>query len=490
MEPQTGYIKAMVGGVDYAKSQYNIAAYGHRQPGSSFKPVIYTAALDSGLINENTRISDSPITLPGANGHNWTPHNDPGYIPSSEPKVWEAFAWSMNIPAVKVLRLVGVDTAIHYASIMGISSPLEPYLTLALGASAVTPLEMARMYSLIANQGALPTPEAIESITQSDGTVIEQDQPELETTSIRSDTLRQMGDMLRAVITDGTASKVFEDGNPPDAHGKTGTTQEHRDVWFDGYTSKLTCIVWAGHPSTDPVTGKPIYLPMHGEAFGATICAPIWKQFMIAANTVIAKQAAKEAAATKKTVTASSAAAKPKTPAAPVPTNATANPNVSSTSDAVYSADGKSVMVWVDDSTGMRASPNATGARQETFVPGSEPTTYADGSTATDTPPPARVTSSPTTETAPATSTSPPLESSVPLPSAPPTAPTPTPPVVHTNVVPSAAATPAEPKMVTVSICVESGMRATEWCPETIDKQFPANKIPKYCTLHKPPPGE
>jgi 1A family penicillin-binding protein len=483
MDQKTGYIKAMVGGISYQKSQFNIAADGRRQPGSSFKPVIYTAALDSGLISERETISNAPLTLPGANGKDWSPKDDPGPSPRN-PTALEAVAESLNIPAVRVLREVGVDTAIHYASMMGIKSPLAPYLTLALGSSAVTPLEMCRMYALIANQGQLPTPIAIEKIVQSDGTPLEEDQPELETTSISVNAFKQMDDMLRAVVTSdaGTAHNVFADGNPPDVRGKTGTTQEHRDVWFDGYTSKLTCVVWAGHPSKDERTGRPVYLPMTGVAFGATICAPIWKQFMVAANTILAAEAAREAAhkkpaapTTAAEAPAANSPASPSTSPTPLVEPASGSGQSAPPSDptADVSSDGKSVTVWVDDSSGLRATPNSAGSHQETFAAGMQPTTYADGSSVSSAVP--KTTHAKSDQSAPSSTTTT-------LPGSTPT--------YHAATVPSPSAPAAPAKMVTVTICVESGMRATEWCPETIDKQYPANKIPKYCTLHKPPPGE
>jgi len=494
MDQRTGYIKAMVGGLDYTKSQFNIAADGHRQPGSSFKPVIYTAALDSGLITENTTISNEPLSLPGANGKAWSPKNDPGVGSSTyRPTAKYAVQWSINRPAVRLLREVGVDTAIHYASMMGIKSPLEPYLTLALGSSAVTPLEMCRMYALIANQGELPTPTGVLKIVQSDGTPLEEDQPILETTSISVSALSQMGDMLRAVVTDGTASNVFRDNNPSDAHGKTGTTQEHRDVWFDGYTSKLTCVVWAGHPSIDPKSGKPVYLPMNGVAFGATICAPIWKQFMVSANSIMAAEAAREAALAKPAVAqAPPAVTTTQLTTAPLATatkttSTSTTPALSSAATdaddptAELSPDGKSVTVWIDDATGLRATPNATGAHQSVFVTGTEPMTYADGSAVTASP--AHTTSAKSaTSSATAPASAPTPTTATPAAPSQPAAKPAQPAVVTT--------TPAPPKMVTVTICVETGLRATEWCPETIEKQFPANQIPKYCTLHKPPPGE
>ena len=248
MEPQTGYIKAMVGGIDYDKSQYNITT-SPRQPGSSFKPVYYTAGLDSGVINESTEVLDGPISLPGGlDGKRWTPHNDNdryyGWVTTKT-----AIAQSLNCASVKVMEKVGLPTAIRYARMMGIHSPLDQVMSLALGSSGVSPLEMADVYATIDNGGLRPFPTPIEQITDDSGNVVEDNVPQLETTGISAGACAKMSDMLQAVVAyGGTAGPVLGDGSVPGAHGKTGTTQEHKDTWFDGYTKDLVTVVWAGHP--------------------------------------------------------------------------------------------------------------------------------------------------------------------------------------------------------------------------------------------------
>jgi penicillin-binding protein 1A len=482
MEAQTGYIKAMVGGLDYNKSQFNIAANGRRQPGSSFKPVYYTAALDSGIITEKTELLDAPISLPGANGTRWRPQDDDHYF-----RGWvtakEAIEQSLNVPSVKVMEKVGVDTAIRYARMMGVSSPLAPYYTLALGASAVTPLEMADVYATIDNGGERPIPTPIEQITDDTGQILEDDAPKLETTGISASACTQMSDMLRGVITEGTASLVFSDNNPPDAHGKTGTTQSHLDVWFDGYTKDLVTTVWAGHPSTDPNSRRPIYgIPMTHEAFGATICAPIWHDFMIQAEAIEKAEEAKEAALDKAktpvvvpaTPAAGSDSNQPDSTSGDSDTGSNANQNTTSPDQSLPNTADQSndddssdtTTVWIDNDTGQATTPNAPNSHPETFAKGYAPT------------PPA-------TNTNPAPAPTSPANGAQPSEPDQPASPVSSPPAK------SASSQPESPKLVTVTVCAESGMLATKWCPETITETFVAGTQPKkYCNIHKPPPGE
>ncbi|MDR3709664.1 MAG: PBP1A family penicillin-binding protein [Capsulimonadaceae bacterium] len=439
IDPHTGFIRAMVGGVDYSKSQFNIAADGRRQAGSSFKPIIYTAAIDSGLINQNTRILDAPVSYPGLTGV-WSPKNDDhrfrGWVTAKR-----ALALSINIAAVKVLKLVGPDTAIRYANMMGIKSPLAPYLTLALGASAVTPIEMAVAYSVIDTGGERPSPLSVKQITDTQGAILYSADPQVETTSIGKDALSQVKEMMRAVVTEGTASAILGDGSVAGACGKTGTTQSHYDVWFDGFTDDLVCTVWAGHPSKD-ARGRAIYgVPMNGEAFGATICAPIWKRFMIAAEPILAKERVKEAP--------------PKAHPAPPPIetddDATGTDSSSATPSSTGTSDGTQVTVWVDNVTGQRVAAKSPNSHTVNYARGTEP----------------------------------------PLPSTPSTTDTQSQgDSTQTNAKPPAQ-DDSKPHTVTVTICTDSGQLATQWCPSTLTRTYVAGQEPKkYCTIHQPPPGE
>jgi penicillin-binding protein 1A len=497
MEAQTGYIKAMVGGLDYSKSQFNIAADGRRQPGSSFKPIYYTAALDSGIIQETTALSNEPISFPGANGGVWRPQNDDHSV-SRWVSAKEAIEMSMNVPSVRVLKMVGIDTAIRYARMMGVQSPLAPYMTLALGASAVTPLEMADVYATIDNGGARPIPTPVQQITDSSGQVLEDDPPKLETTGISADACAEMSDMLRGVVTEGTASGAFRANNPPDAHGKTGTTQDHRDVWFDGYTKDLVTTIWAGHPTVDPKTGRPAYLPMTGEAFGATICAPIWRDYMIAAG-AIEKQAQARELQLDKTKTpvivpanspaAGQAGAQPDDDTADDSDNGPDNTdNTSGNSSAIDdgSASGAdtnnppdTTTVWIDNDTGQPTTPNAPNSHQETFAKGYAPVAPTDNSGAGPGQPGGANGAGENQDTSGSTT---PAQSQGSQPGG----------TEKATSISGPTYTPASsPKLVTVTVCAESGLLATKWCPETISETFVAGTQPKkYCTIHKPPPGE
>ena len=447
MDPATGYVKAMVGGVDYNKSQFNIAADGRRQPGSSFKPIIYTAAMDSGLITENTPILDSPVSFPSGSGGTWSPKNDDHYF-----RGWvtakRAVADSINIPAIKVLERVTPQSAIQYARIMGVNSPLQPYLTLALGADAVTPLEMATVYSVIANGGNRPTPTGIRMITDEKDNVLPgfDGEPHVTTTSIQKSALDQMGDMLRAVVTQGTAAASFRDDNPPDAHGKTGTTQSHLDVWFDGYAQGLVCTVWAGNPYVDPHTKRAMYgHPMGSGAFGATITTPIWKKFMVAALPIARAEEAKEKAQRDALHPA------PPPPDTGANQNATTGTQGSDTDNQDDDSGGitpvaEMVPVWIDNSTGKRVPPISPDAHVEKYARGQEPAFPKVA------PPPADTDDS------------------------------------DPNAIVALPTVSQTKSTVTVVICTESGQRASQWCPETEQKTYPLGTEPKQvCTIHKPP---
>ena len=284
MDPHTGFIKAMVGGVDYGKSQFNIAADGRRQPGSSFKPIIYAAAIrqrPDQREHAHPRCPGPPSPAQPARGlqRMTTISSAAG---SRRNGRWRCRS---TFPLSKSSSLSALTTAIRYANMMGVESPLQPYLTLALGASAVTPLEMACVYSVIDNGGARPSPLCVEEITDNQGNSVYKADPQMETTPISKDALTQVKDMAplsghrRHRVPESSATVPF-----PRRLARPVPLKAHYDVWFDGFTDDLVCTVWAGHPSRD-ARGHAIYgIPMNGEAFGATICAPIWKRFMIAAR--------------------------------------------------------------------------------------------------------------------------------------------------------------------------------------------------------------
>ena len=223
------------------------------------------------------------------------PKDDNGY---SDRRVTlrEAMAQSINVPAVQgAAPDRAADRRSVYARMMGVQSPLDPVLSLALGSSGVTPLEMASVYSTFPAGGNHPEPTAWTRLTDMDDNVIEDVPPAIETHVLQKDTVNQLDDMLRAVVTEGTADKVED--MPPDARGKTGTTQGHKDVWFVGYTPDLVCAVWAGHPIYKSKNLPPAYgEEMEGNAWGATVCAPIFAHFMSQSLPIFKAYKAKEAA--------------------------------------------------------------------------------------------------------------------------------------------------------------------------------------------------
>ena len=273
LDPQTGAIKAMVGGVDYEKSKYNRTVQGGRQAGSAFKPFVYTAAMDNGFTPSSV-IKDEPVSYVGAGGKRWSPRNYGGGHRGSV-TLRTALTHSINVVAVKLMDQVGPETVIRYAHRMGIKQDLDPYLSLALGCSDVTPLEMASAFGVLANNGRRVEPYAVQRVVDSLGNVLEEHTIHPHRV-LSEETAQVMTDLLTNVIRRGTGTRARI---PYPASGKTGTTSDWRDAWFVGYTPELACAVWVGNDN---------YSPMRGVC-GGTVPAPIWRQFMRQAMQVITR---------------------------------------------------------------------------------------------------------------------------------------------------------------------------------------------------------
>ena len=226
IEPQTGYIKAMVGGRDYDESKFNRAVQAYRQPGSAFKPFIYSAALDSGF-TPSTILVDEPLVFP--NG--WKPQNYEKTF-NGPITLREALEKSVNIIGIKLLQETGVDKVINYARKMGIKSDLRRDLSLALGTSEVNLLELTNAYCAFANRGLVPEPIAILRIENFSGETLYESQRTLRR-ALSEDTAYIMARLLQGVIERGTAKAARID-RP--AGGKTGTTEDFIDAWFVGFT--------------------------------------------------------------------------------------------------------------------------------------------------------------------------------------------------------------------------------------------------------------
>jgi penicillin-binding protein 1A len=267
MVSETGEVKAMVGGRDFAVSQFNRAIQSRRQPGSAFKPVIYAAALDWGM-NPAEIIMDAPyISDQNPDEELWKPKNYKGKF--FGPTLFRtALTESRNVITIKILKKIGVNHAIQYARKMGIESELSPDLSLALGSSGVSLMELTRAYSIFPNGGMLVKPIFIKRILDRSGQVVEENQPEAREV-ISKETSYVMTDLMMAVIQEGTGWRIKKLGRP--AGGKTGTTNNLWDAWFVGYTPDLVTGVWAGNDNRMPM-GK-------GET-GSRVASPIWLYFM------------------------------------------------------------------------------------------------------------------------------------------------------------------------------------------------------------------
>ncbi len=268
MEARTGAIKAMVGGRDFKKSEFNRATQSRRQPGSSFKPIIYTAAFDKEM-TPSTRIDDSPLQFPDPSqpGGYWRPKNFDGKF-NGPTTLRNALVHSRNVVTVKILQSIGVDYAVSYAANLGIASPLPRNLSLALGSANVTLEEMVRSFGVLANQGKRVTPFMIRKIVDRTGQVFEETQVrEEQVIDPRIAFLSTY--VMQGVIQSGTGTRVKGIGRP--AAGKTGTTNDMRDAWFIGFTPSLVTGVWVGFDQ-ERALGR--------QEVGGRAAAPIWLYYM------------------------------------------------------------------------------------------------------------------------------------------------------------------------------------------------------------------
>jgi penicillin-binding protein 1A len=269
MDPFSGHIKAMVGGRDFNKSQFNRAVQAWRQPGSAFKPIIYAAALDKGF-TPSSIIIDSPFVLEERMRYGyrfWEPQNY-DRIFSGPITLRKALTQSRNIVTIKILQNIGVDYVIKYAGQLGVEGEFKHNLSLALGTCSVTLLNMVKAFSTFCAQGVYADPIFISRITDRDGNVIEENRPRL-TPSISPQTAYIMTTLLQSVVEEGTGRKVRALSRP--CAGKTGTTNDVRDAWFIGYAPQIVTGVWVGFDDLKPL-GK--------HETGAVAASPVWLDFM------------------------------------------------------------------------------------------------------------------------------------------------------------------------------------------------------------------
>jgi penicillin-binding protein 1A len=265
VDPRTHYVKAMVGGIDYKKSQYNRATQALRQPGSAFKPFVYYAAFASGKYAPNSTVMDTPVGYPDGYEMYYPQNYDRSFAGAMT--VRRALEMSRNIPAVKLGQEVGLNKIVEICRSIGIKSPIDPVISLPLGSVDVTPLEMATAYSTFASYGWYSDATFIVQVTDSNGNVVMDNRPKprlvLDPWSAAA-----TNDVLQSVVTSGTATQA-QIGRP--AAGKTGTTSSERDVWFVGYIPQLSTAIWIGNDD---------YTRMASGTTGGQNVAPIWRNYM------------------------------------------------------------------------------------------------------------------------------------------------------------------------------------------------------------------
>ncbi len=470
IEPHTGWIRAMAGGVD-DKSEYNFTIQGKRQPGSTFKPLVYAAAFDTGKFGLYSEVRDSPVKIGSKSFRNYG-----GGYSYGDMTIESAIAVSKNTIPIKVAQVIGLKRVVETAKRMGIKQklPTNDY-TLVLGSKEVTPLEMASAFSTFANNGDHAEPIAVRLAVDNQGNVIERNEPRVAKSVIRESTAASIGKALEAVVDRGTGKAA---NIVPGAHGKTGTTSENKDAWFVGYTRELVTAVWACNKHLVPKKdkqGKPLldkdrkpvvterYDQMDSDATGGHVCAPIWGRFMQVAVPIqlraglevipLADEVQKQRVATVKA------------PPTPQPDRLT--------------GDGE-VVIAICEETSKRATAFCPEVVEKAFPKGIK----INACSVHTTPPDLASTDDPEATSSPEPehrrnrdrSTS---HRSTPQPREP------EPPQESTDK-PS-----AEPQqMEEIEICAESNKRATEYCPEKVSRPFPKGTRLRTCTIHSPPSGQ
>jgi penicillin-binding protein 1A len=265
LDNSSGEVLAMVGGRDFALSQFNRATQAQRQVGSSFKPYVYTTAIEAGA-KPTDIIVDGPTTFPTPNGP-YTPHNyEANYLGAMT--LINAFAESRNIPALKLAERYGIRKVIETAHRFGITSNMPAFLPVAIGAADITLAEQVGAYSVFPNDGIRIEPRYIRKVTQADGLPLDE-APSQVSEVISVETARTMMQLLQAVVQHGTGIAATQLKHP--LGGKTGTTNDYTDAWFIGFSPSVTCGTWIGYDDREPLGEKET---------GARAALPMWMDFM------------------------------------------------------------------------------------------------------------------------------------------------------------------------------------------------------------------
>ncbi|MEX2283654.1 MAG: PBP1A family penicillin-binding protein [Gemmatimonadota bacterium] len=273
MEPQTGDVRALVGGRDFKDSKFNRATQALRQPGSVFKPFVMTAAIAGGIPISHI-VVDSPFSMPQVDGTIWAPENfDPDY--RGPINLRETLRYSVNVPTIKLGLEVGLESVVQYARRMGIRTPIPAFPAISIGSADVIPMQIAEAYSVFATSGYRPIARAVTRVEDADGRVLWERRPQIEQV-LDSTTAALVRDLMRTVVDRGTGYSARDpaQGNLPyeiPAAGKTGTTNDYTNIWFVGYTPNLVAAVWFGFDRPQRILGN---------ASGGVYVAPVWGRFM------------------------------------------------------------------------------------------------------------------------------------------------------------------------------------------------------------------
>src|SRR5215510_1457725 len=268
IDNRTGQIKAMVGGWNFNRSKFNRAVQAYRQLGSTFKPIVYTTAIDRGFTPTSILV-DAPVSYPAGNGQIYSPHNYDHKFQGPITLRW-ALEESRNIPAIKLMDTLGPKNVLEEAKRFGFEEDFPPYLPIALGAGDATLLEVTSAYTTFPNQGVRMKPFDVLSVKGRDGNLLEENRGE-PSDVIRADTAYVMTNLLRGVLTHGTGRRAINMASQWPLAGKTGTVDDNTDAWFIGFDPDITVGVWIGFDEKKSLGGA---------EQGALAALPMWREFM------------------------------------------------------------------------------------------------------------------------------------------------------------------------------------------------------------------
>jgi len=271
-----GHTLVMVGGADFNRNQFNVITQGHRQPGSSFKPLLYSVGFDLGILGPDSTVQDSRRTYQSPGGRPYSPENSDGHY-SGSISVRRAITYSKNAAAVYANSIIGpIRAASEIQQKFGFTTTIAPVMSLPLGATAVRPIEMAEAFTVFPTGGTRVRPYLISRILSPDGTVVQQVSASIFRNVLSESAAQDMDSILRDAVTRGTGNKAR---GVEDAHGKTGTTSEYRDAWFVGYAGNYVGLAWVASPYQDPTTKRWAYRQMN-RVYGGTVPVVIWANMM------------------------------------------------------------------------------------------------------------------------------------------------------------------------------------------------------------------